>query len=253
MPRDVADLSHLKSGLVRFKGGLSGAQELLVDFGFLSVNRKEKELLKGIGHHLEIVGETVAAFRACVDSAAKGDADSVEKQIARVFEEETSADDVHRDLSLKVASGAFFGGIREDMLDLLERIDSIADSAKDAARVLSSDSRLQKEAREVLGSEKMRLFLGDLKSSVGALTELVRALEKGRREVLPRVHTVEDFEELADSHKDEILRELFGSGESMDPVSVIQLRDFVFMADNIADNAEDASDVILVLVAKGYG
>jgi len=36
-------------------------------------------------------------------------------------------------------------------------------------------------------------------------------------------------------------------------VTVIQLRDFIFVSDDIADNAEDASDVILVLIAKGYG
>jgi hypothetical protein len=38
-----------------------------------------------------------------------------------------------------------------------------------------------------------------------------------------------------------------------DAVSVIGLRDFLFASDDIADNAENASDVVLVLVAKGYG
>jgi uncharacterized protein Yka (UPF0111/DUF47 family) len=39
----------------------------------------------------------------------------------------------------------------------------------------------------------------------------------------------------------------------MDPVSIIELRDFIFASDEIADNSERASDVVLVLVAKGYG
>jgi uncharacterized protein Yka (UPF0111/DUF47 family) len=68
-----------------------------------------------------------------------------------------------------------------------------------------------------------------------------------------RVHRVEEFEELADTMKDALLRELFRYPRIGDTLAIIQLRDFLFAADDVADNAEDASDVILVLVAKGYG
>jgi uncharacterized protein Yka (UPF0111/DUF47 family) len=88
---------------------------------------------------------------------------------------------------------------------------------------------------------------------VVALTSLVQALDQGKKEALSKVHAVEVFEEEADSHKDLLLKSLFSSDLSMSPVAVIQLRDFIFVADDIADNAEDASDVILVLIAKGYG
>jgi len=173
--------------------------------------------------------------------------------VKKVFDAETKADKIHREQSLSVAEGAFFGGVREDILNLMERIDDIADSAKDAARFLSSDSRLGDEARTILASENMRLFLADLKSAVGALRELVRAMKAGRKQALAVIEKVEDFEEEADAHKDALLKDLFRQAETMNSVSVIQLRDFTFMSDNIADNAEDAGDVILVLLAKGYG
>ena len=99
----------------------------------------------------------------------------------------------------------------------------------------------------------MKGFIAGLRSAVEALETLVATLGRGRKEVLSKVHTVEEFEEKADSVKELLLRELFDKANSMNPVTVIQLRDFIFVADNIADNAEDASDVILVLVAKGYG
>jgi predicted phosphate transport protein (TIGR00153 family) len=135
----------------------------------------------------------------------------------------------------------------------MERIDDIADSAKDAARFLSADSHLGEEARTMLESENMRIFLSDLKSAVRALRDLVQALQVGRKEALAKVQTVEEFEEEADAHKDAQLKELFTMAHLMSPLTVIQLRDFIFMSDNIADNAEDASDVILVMLAKGYG
>jgi predicted phosphate transport protein (TIGR00153 family) len=224
-----------------------------VDLGFLSTNRREREVFEGVLQLLDVVGTTVDSFMASVVSLGKGDANASAEEVLKVIEGETNADEIHRDLSLKIAEGAFFGGVREDILDLLEKIDNIADSAKDAARFLSSDSRLGVEARDKLGSKEMFSFLNALKSSVSALTSLVKALEDGKKEALSKVQTVEEFEEEADSHKDAMIKSLFSTDQRMDPVTVIQLRDFIFVADDVADNAEDASDVILVLVAKGYG
>jgi predicted phosphate transport protein (TIGR00153 family) len=223
-----------------------------LDLGFLSIGRKEKTIFDGILSLLDTVAEGVGAFEASVLAFAKGDAQA-HTLVGKVFDAETKADGIHRDLSLRVAEGAFFGGVREDILNLMERIDDIADSAKDAGRFLNDDSRLGDEARSVLASENMKLFLADLKAAVGALQDLVRALKYGRKQALAIIERVEDFEEEADAHKDALLKELFGLAQTMSPVSVIQLRDFTFVADDIADNSEDASDVILVLLAKGYG
>ena len=224
-----------------------------MSLGFLSINRRERAIFDGLLVLLDTVSKTIDSFDASVSAFARGDITSAEELVKKVLDGETEADSIHRDLGIKIAEGAFFGGVREDMLNLLEKIDEIADSAKDAARFLSSDSRLVVEARVTLGSPDMKAFLAALKSSVVALNELVRALNQGRKGALLKVQAVEEFEEEADSHKDLLLKTLFASETSMNPVTVIQLRDFIFVSDDIADNAEDASDVILVLIAKGYG
>ena len=225
----------------------------MVDFGFLSIGKKEKTIFDGILKLIDVVSDAVDLFEASVDSVAKGDPQTAQALVRKVLDAETRADATHRELSLQVAEGAFFGGVREDILNLMERIDDIADSAKDSARFLGADARLGEEARALLASENMGLFLKDLKATVAALEDLVKALNVGRKDAMALVHSVEEFEEKADTHKDAQLKELFTVARSMDPVTVIQLRDFMFMADNIADNAEDAGDVILVLLAKGYG
>ncbi len=224
----------------------------MVELGFASPGKKERAIFDGVLLHLATVTQAVEAFRASVAAIAGGDASSA-SLVNSVFDAETKADEIHRELSTRIAEGAFFGGVREDMLNLLERIDDIADAAKDAARYLEEDSQLLTEAPRILRSENMRLFVEDLGSAVAALTDLVKALEVGKKEALSKVHNVEAFEEEADTHKAAVLKELFGGERSMDPVTVIQLRDFIFVADNVADRAEDASDVILILIAKGYG
>ncbi|MGA2666073.1 MAG: DUF47 family protein, partial [Nitrososphaerales archaeon] len=90
-------------------------------------------------------------------------------------------------------------------------------------------------------------------AAVTSLQSLIRALRDDRKSAVSKIHAVDDCEELADIEKNELLRELFSRPRTMDPVTVIQLRDFIFASDNIADNAESAGDVIMVLVAKGYG
>lgn len=225
----------------------------MVNLRFPSINRKEGAVFDGILRLLDTVAATVDSFEASVSAWASGDAKSASEMAARVSDGETKADGIHRELNQKIAEGAFFGGVREDILDLMEKIDNIADSAKDASRFLSADSHLGTQAKDILGSAEAKSFLAALKNAVAALVTLVRALERGKKEALEKVNAVEDFEEEADTHKDAFLKNLFSAYQSMDAVTVIQLRDFVFVADDVADNAEDASDVILVLIAKGYG
>ena len=225
----------------------------MVSLSGFSINRRERAIVEGVGIHLSTVKKTVDDFRGLVDSVSGGDAASAARFFDAVMGDETKADTIHRDLSLRVANGAFFGGVREDILALLEKIDDIADSAKDASRLLNVELGMNGPAIELLKSDEMRLFMADLKGAVSALENLIAAFTINKKEVLARVHSVEEFEESADSRKDVLLRELFRDASKLNPVTVIQLRDFIFIADNIADNAEDASDAVLVLVAKGYG
>src|SRR6059036_850240 len=225
----------------------------MVSLSGFSINRRERAIVEGIESHLGIVKKTVDDFGGFIDSVSKEDTPSAGRLFDEVMGDETKADAIHRDLSLRVANGAFFGGVREDILALLEKIDDIADSAKDASRLLSVEVGANGSAIELLRSDEMRLFIADLKGSVSALENLIAAFTINKKEVLARVHSVEEFEESADSRKDVLLRELFRGASKLNPVTVIQLRDFIFVADDIADNAEDASDVVLVLIAKGYG
>src|SRR5712691_1429934 len=226
----------------------------MVSLSGFSINRRERAIVEGVGSHLATVKRTVEDFGGLVDSVSTGDTASARRFFDDVMDDETKADTIHRDLSLRVANGAFFGGVREDILALLEKIDEIADSAKDASRLLNVEvGTTNGSAIELLRSDEMRLFIADLKNAVLALENLIAAFSINKKEVLARVHSVEEFEESADSRKDVLLRELFRGASKLNPVTVIQLRDFIFVADDIADNAEDASDVVLVLIAKGYG
>jgi predicted phosphate transport protein (TIGR00153 family) len=225
----------------------------MVSLPGVTFGRKEATILRAVREGLLIVRETEQEIPPLVAAVADGDAASCRSRRGRIFQLESKAADAKRDLSSQIAEGAFFGGVREDMINLLDKIEKIADKAKDAARLLTLAEIADTEAREILRSEDMRQFLASLDMAVVALQRLIEAFEIDRKTILERLHAVKDNEEAADTFKQKILAALFERSRGIDPVTMILVRDFVFCADDMADNAEHASDVVLVLVAKGYG
>jgi uncharacterized protein Yka (UPF0111/DUF47 family) len=143
--------------------------------------------------------------------------------------------------------------VREDILNLLAEIGTVAQAAKDAARLLTLGTTGDPAGLLILKNEHMAKFLANLMASLTALEGLVKALQTDKKGVVSGARVVEDYEEAADTEKSALLAELFKFPRTIDPVDIIQLRDFIFAADDIADNSVNASDVLIVLVAKGYG
>ena len=170
-----------------------------------------------------------------------------------IGEIETRADALHQKAAEQISSGSFFGGVREDILLLLEEIDNIADAAKDSSQIF-----LQ---RDISSSAIDYMFRRDVLSFVNKLVETAEALKKAvlalreknaKTEVVKLSVQVERREEEADEIRGSILENLLRNEIKADPLDIVMLREFLETTDNVADNAEDASDVLLVLIAKGY-
>ena len=180
------------------------------------------------------------------------DYEGLEAECQRIDAFETEADRVRRNATAEIVKGAFFGGIREDVLNFMERVDTIADSAKDAGMVLVR-RRLSEETVDFLfESPDLTLFVGSCVQTVLVLKEVVKSFAGTKKAVLERADQVERCEEEADSAKDRVIRRLYSEPSRFSILDTLQLERFVHVADNVADGAEDASDVALILLAKGY-
>jgi len=226
----------------------------LVSLPGVTFSRKEGTIVKRMVDYVILVRETEQNLPILVAAVAAGDAAASMESRGKIFDLESSCASVGREISTQIAEGAFFGGVREDMLNLVTKIHSIADKAKDAARLITLSRVTDARAIDVLRSEDMKQFLANLDNAVVALQGLVEAFALNRKTVLERVHNVEAYEEAADTFKQNTLVALFEKSDGeIDPVTLILVRDFVFCADDVADRSEEASDIALVLVAKGYG
>ena len=226
----------------------------MVSLPGVAFGRKESAILRKIVDSVSLVRKTEQGLPELVAEVAGGDIAACSAKRAAIFELESRAAVLHREVSREIAEGAFFGGVREDMLNLIGLTYEIADRTKDAARLLTLARVTDARAIEVLQSEDMRQFLANLDKAVVALKELIESFAVSKKAVLERVHVVEDYEEAADVSKNNMLMAIFDKSRgSIDPVTLLLVKDFLFCADDVADRAEDASDVALVLVAKGYG
>jgi predicted phosphate transport protein (TIGR00153 family) len=199
-----------------------------------------------------VVKKCVAEFESLVSAVATADPSATGLR-DEVFDLETQVEQMRRDIDARIAEGAFFGGVREDIINLLGEIGAVAQAAKDAARLLMMGTTGDPSGLKILRNEHMAKFLANQTAALTTLEGLVKALEKSKKGVVDGARVVEEYEEAADTEKAALLSELFRFPRTIDPVAIIQLRDFIFAADNIADYSVDASDVLIVLVAKGYG
>jgi predicted phosphate transport protein (TIGR00153 family) len=218
-------------------------------FGFFSSG--EKRILGNVVANLDVSIDAARHLMKLVSSLQKYDYEDVDAEYGIIASLEEKEDVMHRSLVREIAMESFFGGIREDFLNLLERIDSIADEAKDAAKIVHQ-RKIPKDTVDYLFRGDVSLFISTCVKTAELLRDSVLALEKSKTEVLSLVEAVEKSEEEADAIRYGILENLLKNEINGNVLDIILLKDFLNTADDVADNSEYGSDVMQILVAKGY-
>ena len=219
---------------------------------FFSLKRREEEVFEFIDKQLSLTIAAVDHLCISLKYLKMLDFEAFKRNYSEIDLLEKKADDIHRKIVEEICEGAFFGGIREDLLNMLEKVDNIADSAKDSAKILTLRRLEDRIINYVFEDNDLIDFFSNCFMAVMKLKEVINGLEKGRDFAFKHVSAVEEREEKADELKARVLKRIFEKAEEFNVLSVMQLKDFIYIADSIADNAEDASDIVLILIAKGY-
>ncbi|MGC8568558.1 MAG: DUF47 domain-containing protein [Nitrososphaeria archaeon] len=211
----------------------------------------EKELLDSIRAYYDKLHETLMLFQEFL--IVLGEHREHQDLYEKIDRTETEADEVHEKLAERIASGSFFSYIRDDFLDLIEKMDYIADYSKDVAKMLNEYNVSPKAIDFLFTRTLFRDYIKALIRTVEALGTVLSMLRTSPpKDILSKIKDVESAEEKADFIKDKILIELHNCSKELDILDVITLREAINLMDNIADSAEDSSDIIIRLIAKGY-
>lgn len=227
-------------------------------FSFLSFGRqfrlggkKEKRVLDLVAEHLAMVQKCAKELKQMTSSLEHMNWVLVKDQTEIISRYEKMADDIHREAVIQIAQGAFFAGMREDFLDLIEQIDEIADASQDAARIIS-EAPVERRALDCLyeGDSTLRTFVEGIDTCVATLAESVKSLRTDAEAAVTKALEVESIEEAVDQIKADLVSRLSARRSQIDVFSYLQVRELILKLDDVADAAEDCSDLVITIVVK---
>jgi predicted phosphate transport protein (TIGR00153 family) len=218
-------------------------------FSFLGSG--ERQTLDRILALTDISIESAKHLLQLVEHLQNYDDEAVDREFALIADLKKRAYSERDSLVRLLSTGSFFGGIREDLLSLLETIVNIADTSKRCAMIFH-DMRVPKEVVDYLFQGDVGAFLSTCITATELLKGAIQALERNKEEVLSLCEQVEVKEAEADEIHHSIVRHLYKNEINAKSLDIIVLTDFLHIADDIADFSEKGSDVLVILLAKGY-
>lgn len=100
--------------------------------------RKETKALTTVQRHLALTTGIVEDLEKAIRAAIKGDLKEMQTCIERVANSEKEADRLRRNVMDEISTGELSPTDREDLMDLVKRVDMVADWSRESTRILGA-------------------------------------------------------------------------------------------------------------------
>jgi len=216
--------------------------ELIKWFG----KRRETKALATVQRHLVLTTGIVADLEMAMGASIRKDEKEKQTCIKRVTSGEKEADRLRRKVMDDVSKGELSPIDRADLMELVKRVDMVADWSRESTRVLTAISMEQvPTALKDVFMEMIR----NVKDCAISLQKCVNKMMTKPEEALQAADTVERKEEEVDGIHEKA-RILLGK-EDLPTAGVAILVSQLFEAiEMIADSCEDACDQVRVIMVR---
>jgi predicted phosphate transport protein (TIGR00153 family) len=208
--------------------------------------RRETKALSTIQRHLALTTGIVEDLESAIKAATNNEEKEMRKCIERVTNSEREADKLRRRVMDEISKGELSPNDREDLMDLVKRVDMVADWSRESTRVLGAIPM-----EHVPNSIKSE-FIEMVKSVKGCAVSVQKCVDKMMtkpEEALQAADTVEREEEKVDDIHEKA-RILLGK-EDLPRAGVAVLVSQLFEAiEMIADSCEDTCDQVRVIMVR---
>ena len=206
-------------------------------------SKKENEAEKLFREHFDMVGQTVYELKRSIDNYLQS-CDKFKECSFNVHKMEHDADLWKHKIELKLYEGAFLPIYRGDYLELVERIDKIANRCEDVADFLSLTRPTTPEWLHE-GVQQMMVL------TVGTYEELKLGFDifmEGMHDVFGVSQKVGDKEQAVDKVEWESNRAVFKS--DLELAHKLLLREFIGQIGKISNRMEDVADYFEIIATK---
>lgn len=207
--------------------------------------KKEIKVQELMRQHVETVSQAVTSWEETFLFYFKGDEKNFKDRVFSTIQLETRADEVRKEAQLILYRGAYLPIFREDLLDLLELVDNIADGAERGIDFL----HIEYPEIPSFWHEEFKITIEKSHQAFNFFKESFEMFHKGSSNMLSYTHRVREAEKEIDKLQDELMRKIFQS--QLDLAHKLQLRDLVLTIGFISDSSENASDKVSLMAIKG--
>lgn len=207
--------------------------------------KKQRAIEKLVLRHVECVDEAIGYFQegffAFLDN---GDVEKAGRLALETHKAEGRADDVRREVEIKLLRGALLAHSRRDILEIIEGVDKLANSGEAVLDYLLVQRVKIPEAikpglREI--GVKSREIFEEVKQ---ALRQLFHDMDQA----VEHTKAIEAKEGEVDRLERSVIKEIFKM--DIELAEKLQLRDLVEELVEFSDRAEDLSDRIDIMIAE---
>ncbi|TEW53902.1 TIGR00153 family protein [Psychromonas sp. RZ22] len=214
-----------------------------------------KSPIKPIQLHIDQVAMCGDLLIPFFEASSKNDwikADEIRKQISKY---ERQADELKRELRLTLPKGLFMPIDRADLLELVNRQDKIANTAKDiSGRIYGRQLQIPKEIFVDFMAYVQRSLdaIQQARNAINELDELLETGFKGRAVdiVTQMIEVLETIEDDTDSLQIKLRRNLLAIEDNYKPVDVIFLYKILEWVGSLADHSELIGTQLELILAR---
>lgn len=208
--------------------------------------RKETKALMTVQRHLALTTGIVEDLEKAMRASIKGDKKETERCIQRVASSEKEADGLRRNVMDEISTGELSPTDREDLMNLVKKVDMVADWSRESTRILGA---IPMDNVPVSIKDESIEMVVNAKECAVSLQKCVNSIMKKPEEALKAADTVERQEEKVDDIHEKA-RILLGK-EDIQKAGVAVLIGQLFEAiEMIADSCEDACDQVRVIIVR---
>jgi predicted phosphate transport protein (TIGR00153 family) len=208
--------------------------------------RKETKALMTVQRHLALTTSIVEDLEKAVRASIKGDKKEMERCIQRVASSEKEADGLRRNVMDEISTGELSPTDREDLMNLVKKVDMVADWSRESTRILGA---IPMDNVPVSIREESIEMVVNVKECAVSLQKCVNSIMTKPEEALKAADAVERQEEKVDDIHEKA-RILLGK-EDIQKAGVAVLIGQLFEAiEMIADSCEDACDQVRVIIVR---
>lgn len=202
--------------------------------------------METIQHHLSLTTGIVNDLEKAIEEAFKDEGKKAQQFIERVTKSEREADALRRRVMDEISKGELSPVDRADLMDLVKRVDMVADWSRESTRILNAipveslPSSIKEVAIEMVKS---------IKECTSSLKICVDKMMTKPEEALQAADAVEREEERIDDIHGKA-RKVLGKERLLNAGTAVLIGQLFEALEMIADSCEDACDQVRVIMVR---